>query len=130
MRALKMSLLCCVSVDNFRHGNAMEYRTVLIVSHASRYQMRVCVSYRERSPATHRCVDCYRNVYVTTVAAFCAVREAGIYAHPLHCWQFVTSGKPFGGSHEMSCYSGRRFVATISTCMKDRTCIFGTWGVF
>ena len=124
-----MSLLACVSVDNFRHSNAMEYPTGLIVSHASRYQIRACVSYRGRSPTTHRRVDCYHTAYVTTVAASCTVREAGIYAHPLHCWQFVTCGKSFGGSHEMSCYSGRRFVATTSTCMKDRTCIFGTWDV-
>ena len=52
------------------------------------------VSYRERCPAIHRCLDCYHNAYVTTVA-----RSARWERH--HCWQFVTSGKPVRGSYEM-----------------------------
>ena len=51
----------------------------------------------------------------------------GVYSHPLHCWQYVTCGAPYGGDKELTCYSGRRFVPLTFECLPDKTCIYGKY---
>ena len=86
-----------------------------------------------------RCIDvdaqCKRSLKVQgslfSISVFCRGRRSGVYPHPLHCWQYVTCGAPYGGDKELTCYSGRRFVPLTFECLPDKTCIYGTfmWSV-